>query len=407
MKIYNVTIIGGGVSGMTCALTLAENGIQDVLILERNDRVGKKLSSTGNGQGNITNLSLSIDNYHSVEVEGFSVVKSIIDEFDNSKVVKYFNNMGCLTTVDDRNRVYPSSKQASSLTDLLRFKLANTSVELSLSSYVTKIEKEENFKITLENGKVFYSRKVALCNGGKSSKNFGSDGNGYDLAKSLNHSITKLYPSLVQLKCKDVYKNLKGVRVDTCLTAFVGDKKIASAEGEVIFTDYGLSGNGIFYLTPRIVDKQGVKISIELLPEFTRENLYNFLIQKVDNSKEIIAENLLCGVVNNQLSKVILKRLNIQQDKNISGLEVKKIVNLIKDFSFDVVGTLGFDYSQVTKGGVKLCEVNDNLMSRLTNGLYFAGEILDVDGDCGGYNLQWAFSSGRKVALSIVEEFNR
>lgn len=403
MKRFTTTIIGGGAAGLFAAARLSTS--QDVLLLERGERLGKKLSATGNGQGNITNLSLSGDCYFSQTSLCALDLQTLLDSYPASSIREFFASLGVLTIADDRGRVYPASRQASSLTDALRFQLARLGTSVQTGARVTSIEKSgEEFIITAErNGEkeVYRSQNVVVCTGGKAAKNFGTDGSAYALVQVLGHSVTALYPSLVQLKTDTAYiKALKGIRAaDIGVTATWterGEQKTQSLRGDVIFTDYGVSGDAIFrisaYLT-HLLEQNGAVLSLDLLPTFTKEEVEHALSEKQKNYPDIPFGELLCGMVNNQIARAVARR--------VSSQSVEQLATLVKAFSLPVLGSLGFDYAQVTKGGVPLCELDENLQSKKVKGLYLAGEILDIDGACGGYNLHLAFATANLVCDAL------
>ena len=394
-------IIGGGASGLILAASLTQKG-EDILVLERNDRVGKKLSATGNGQGNITNLAVTQTEYFSSSPAGGARAHTIINDFDDKSLSAFFERLGVPLIADERGREYPAGRQASALTDALRFYIAEKGVRVQTNARVHAIKKQgEKWEITAESG-VFEAETVVLCTGGKAAKNFGTDGSAYALATALGHTVTPLTPSLVQLKTDTVHtKTLKGIRAaDAGLTAVWTEKgKTQKTEltGDIIFTDYGVSGDAVFRISAFITDKlsSAVTLYIDFLPNFTEERLFTLLTEKRKTFKELPQNELLGGVLNNQIGRAVLKRAN--------G-DIKEAVKLLKAFPLQVTGTLGFDYAQVTKGGIPLNEADGNLQSKYAKGLYFAGEILDIDGQCGGFNLQWAYSSARTVAKAIEEK---
>lgn len=388
MKNFNAAIIGGGASGMACAITLKKlNPKLSTIIIERNDRLGKKLSATGNGQGNLTNLNMSPDNYFCPNPQ---ILEDTLGDYDSA-----LHLFSCLFSYDGSGKVYPSGKQASALTDDLIYSLKKLDVQTLLSTSVEKIDK--GFVLTLSNGEKICSQTVVLCAGGKAQKQFGTDGTAYALAQKFGHKLTALYPSLVQIKTDVSHvKTLRGIRADCVATALVDGKEIKSFRGDVIFTEYGVSGNAIFSLSPYLIDKKDAQISLELLPDLTESEI----IESIENKRALGYEKseLLSGSVHNQIGRAIIKRCNSD--------DAKKIARSLKNFVLDVRGNLGFDYAQVTRGGMDLSQIDGNLQSKLCKNLYFAGEILDVDGECGGYNLHWAFKSGIKVAKAIADDFN-
>ena len=307
--------------------------------------------------------------------------------------------MGGLFSADERGRVYPTCRQASALTDLLRYYLNGKNTEISLSTKVTDVKKEgKYFLITTqtEHGEeCVCSENVIVCTGGKAAKNFGTDGNGYTLVKKFSHTVTPLYPALVQLKTDaSKTKSLKGIRVmNAKISAYERENLLKTTRGDLIFTEYGVSGDAIFKLSSyvtQLAEKGMVALFVDLLPEISEDVLYKRLLEKSRNTS-VNKQEFLCGILNNQIGRLIMKE----------NQDLKKIVETVKKFPIKVTGTLGFDYAQVTKGGIPLNEVDERLESKRQKGLYFAGEVLDVDGECGGYNLQWAFSSAVTVADAL------
>ncbi|MBE7085632.1 MAG: aminoacetone oxidase family FAD-binding enzyme [Clostridiales bacterium] len=406
MEKVTTAIIGGGAAGLMLAANLSAT--QKIAVFERGDRVGKKLSSTGNGQGNITNLRALETEYFTSSKEGAVRIEKILHAYDHNSLTEFFNALGVLLIADERDRVYPAGRQASSLTDALRFFVANRGVDIRLQSRVTDIKKSgDGFVLTVASGnetQMVAAENVVLCVGGKAAKNFGTDGSAYALAQKFGHTLTALYPSLVQLKTDTGYiKTLKGIRInDGVVTATVQKTgKDIRLQGDVIFTDYGVSGDVIFRLSAFLADeieKGKTSIFIDFLPEFSLEKIRETLWKKHETFPDMPVGELLGGIVNNQVGRAIFKRANGNIDQAAA---------LVKAFSLQVTGSLGFDYAQVTKGGVSLLETNAALESVLVNGLYFAGEVLDVDGQCGGFNLQWAYSSARTVADAINAKYAR
>lgn len=373
---------------MACAVYLKKlcKDVQ-VTIVERGDRLGKKLSATGNGQGNLTNVNVSADKYFSSDKQ---LVEEIIGKYDSA-----LDLFDCLFIHDGAGRVYPSGKQASSLTDNFIHKINKSGVKVMLSTTVTEIE--GSYTVTLSNGKQLKADAVVMCVGGKAQKQFGTDGSSYSLVELFGHKTTRLYPSLVQIKTdiKDI-KTLRGIRVDCVATAIVDGKEIKSFRGDVIFTEYGLSGNAIFSLSPYLVGYDFAKIKLEFLPDLSEADIQNIVERRKKSGYP--STELLSGSLHNQLGRVILKKCDSDNSKTIAAM--------VKAFCLDVYGNLGFDYAQVTRGGIMLDGVSHNLESKFMRNLYFAGEVLNVDGECGGYNLHWAFKSGMKVAESIADKIN-
>lgn len=405
MEKVQTVIIGGGAAGLFLATTL-KSVDQKTVVLERSERVGRKLSATGNGQGNITNLGVLREDYFSFSENGAARARAVIAQYDDTSLVSHLESLGLLLITDERGRVYPAGRQASSITDALRFSAAARGVDLRTNAKVTDLtDTEQGFVVFTENGRIL-AENVVLCTGGTVARSFGTDGSAYALAQKFGHTLTPLYPSLVQLKTdpKEV-KSLKGIRVPDASVAatwseFLGGrmhKRTVRLKGDIMFADYGVSGDSIFrlsaYLTHRIRD--GVSLSVDFLPSFTEEKIYTALVEKRKNFPFMPVGELLGGFVNNQVGRAVMKRA--KDDLRVAAKTVKA-------FTLQITGHLGLDSAQVTKGGVKIDEVDENLQSKLVKGLYFAGEILDIDGPCGGYNLQWAYSSARTVAAAIDEK---
>ena len=402
MEKITTAIIGGGASGLILANSLStQNG--KICVFERGERVGKKLSATGNGQGNLTNLGVLQEDYFSFDEQGAQRAKSIVQAYNDKHFCAFFRGLGVLTQSDERGRVYPTGKQASALTDALRYGLETRGVELFLNTKITRLKKSgTQFLLTAQTPtceKTFQAENVVLCAGGTAAKNFGTDGNGYALAAAFGHTKTRLYPSLVQLKTQlaDI-KSLKGVKIyDACVGACYrehGKVVEKSFVGDLLFTDYGVSGDAIFRLSAYIAHRidEGVTLFVDFLPKISKEEIMEAVEQKRRAFPSLPPIELLGGIVNNQVGRAILKR---------AEGDIHTAVSLLKRFELKVEGSLGFDYAQVTKGGIALAELDENLQSKKEKNLYFAGEIVDIDGACGGFNLQWAYSSACTVAAAI------
>ena len=406
MKEYAAIIVGGGASGMFCALRLAESGVKDVLLLERNDRLGRKLSATGNGQGNVTNTAMSAEHYFSGDA---GRVASVLARFGAEDLIGALSALGGIFLPDAVGRVYPASRQAASVTDLLRFALEGR-VEVRTGVRVLSARRDGAlFSVRTDGGKEFRGRALVLACGGKAAPHFGTDGSGYGLARAFGHTVTPLRPSLVQLKTEQTYiRGLKGVRADCAVRLLPGvaaakgmpaSKGDVCLRGDLLFTDYGVSGDVIFRLSAFC--REGDVLSVDFLPDCAPSAVAAAIRGKAERYPQMRGEDLLRGIVNSAVGKCLAKysaNAPFSQDRGLAD----RLAACVKDFRLPVVGSLGFDYAQVTKGGVPLGEVDDDLMSRRAEGLYLLGELLDVDGECGGYNLQWAFSCGAVAASAVA-----
>ena len=412
MEKIKTAIIGGGASGLVLASALKNK--QKTVVFERGERVGKKLAATGNGQGNVTNVGVTKKEYFSFS-GGETLAKEIVSRYDNASLVEFFENAGLLLVTDERGRVYPAGRQASALTDALRNLLSKSQVEIRLKTRVVDLEKVKGgylLTVEKENGEKeqVVAETVVLCAGGTVARSFGTDGSAYALAQKIGHKITPLFPSLVQLKAdtKEL-KSLKGIRVpDAMVTAYYTDlscgtprQRSMRLQGDIMFADYGVSGDSIFRLSPFLthrLQEGGVTLSIDFLPSFKENHVYQSLVKKRAQFPELITGELLCGFVNNQIARVVMKR---------AKGDLQAAARIVKAFTLTITGHLGLDSAQVTKGGIRMDEVDENLQSKKQKGFYFAGEILDIDGQCGGYNLQWAYSSARLVAAAIDCEIEK
>ena len=371
-----IAIIGGGAAGMTCAVLLARKGAE-VTLLERGERLGRKLSATGNGQGNVTNTDMCAEYYFS---DDLGKVGGILSRFGWKDAVRFLEGLGGVFLPDARGRVYPASRQASAVTDLFRRELKRLHVNILCSAQVHALTFDRDFSLKWAGGQM-HADAVVLAAGGKAAKNFGTDGSAYALAERFGHTVTPLSPALVQLRTDPQrVRGLKGIRVDGALRLERKGEKIFEGRGDILFTESGVSGDLTFRASSYA--KEGDVAVLDLLPDVSEE----LLLSRVREGED----GLLC-IVNNGLARMLMKQAHSRGE----------LVALIKRFPLPVTGTLGFDYAQVTKGGIPLGETDENLMSRYRAGLYLAGEILNVDGVCGGYNLHWAFASAHAAAEGI------
>lgn len=400
MEKIKLAIIGGGAAGLflACALQNTKN----VLLFERGERLGRKLSATGNGQGNITNLAVQTTDYFSVAEGNEEKAKNILATYGERSLIDFFASLGVLLSADERGRVYPSGRQASSLTDALRFALQEKGISVRLQTQIVDMEKAvDGFILTAKEADKpisYFAENVVLCAGGKAAKNFGTDGFSYALAEKLGHTVTSLYPSLVQLKTDTKHtKTLKGIRINDGILCAKTPKGEFSVQGDIIFTDYGISGDAVFRISALLaaeIPTGKCEVSIDFLPDCEGKTLKNAIQAKKKAFPKLAESELLFGIVNNQVGRAIMRR---------AEGNIEKAVRLLKEFTLPITGSLGFDYAQVTKGGIPLAEVTEGLESTKAKGLYFAGEILDVDGQCGGFNLQWAYASACTVAANFTK----
>ena len=391
-----VLVIGGGAAGMMAALTAAENGHQ-VTLLERQARVGRKLMATGNGRCNLTNHHVSPAHYHGGE--GFC--DHALAAFDVGSTLQYFAGLGLLTVAEDSGRVYPFSNMAGSVLDVLRFALENHGIDLHTACPVTGIRKKgDSFLVRTESGGEFTADRVILAAGGAAGGKVGGVMDGYQLAKSLGHHRTTLSPSLVQIKTEPTYpRALKGVKAECGITLRQDGETVAQNRGEVLFTEYGVSGPAIFDLSRAAATAGGALCCVlDFFPDWEPREALDWLRQRRTSAGDREAGTLLTGALHSRLGQMVCKAAGFtnQRAAGLDDAELQRIAVQAKGFALPVTGVCGFDQAQVTAGGLRCDEFDPRTMeSRLTPGFYACGEVLDIDGDCGGYNLQWAWSSGR------------
>ncbi len=402
--VHSVIIVGGGFSGLVLMNRFIKEGI-DFLLFEKNDRLGKKILATGNGRGNVSNEDLSFNHYHG---NNPSFCEYAIKTYDNRHIAGFFAEMGIILTAEN-GRLYPLSKQANSVLDGLR--LSDRDQKAIVGEKVTDAYYKNGIFTVIAGGREYFSKNLVLCVGGKSSPNFGTDGTSYDLAKKFGHKITTLYPSLVQLTtAKEDIKGLKGIKENAKVSAYSGNTKLAEAEGDILFTDNGISGNTVFYLSAYLVNAANASVSIDYLPGVDFDVCKQSLISRRSAYPHLTAESFLSGLVHSRISyKTISDLFGADflkvKYKDIDNDKIDKLIYRLKNTKINIKGNTGFSNSQVTKGGIDTKDVCATTMeSKLQKGLYFCGEVLDVDGDCGGYNLQWAYSSAMCAYMSIKGE---
>ena len=395
----NITIIGGGASGMMAALTAKQqNRNSEVVIYEKNDRVGKKILMTGNGKCNFSNMDFRIDYYRS---DSRRDLQCFFDDFGVKETLSFFEEQGLL--VKKRNGyLYPASEQATTVLDILRFACERVGVEIKTDKEVRKISRKDGaFLVDTKTEKKYFDRVILAC-GSKAGPKAITSGSGYLLAKSMGHHVIEPTPALVQLRCKeDFFKQIAGVRTECELTLFIDGMENQKERGELQLTDYGISGIPVFqfsrYAARAVKDKRGVTVSLNFLPDFSEESYDAFVHNRFEKKKGQSAECFFLGITNKKILQLFFKLANLRSEEIIEAGNRKKwekVFKLLRNFKVTVKETNPFDNAQVSAGGVCMDEVSEELESLLVPGLFFAGELLDVDGRCGGYNLQWAWTSG-------------
>ena len=392
-----VAIIGGGASGIMAALTAAKDKDNRIILFERQQRIGRKLVATGNGRCNLTNVGAELKNYHSEQPE---FAEFALSKFTPQDTLDFFHDLGLLTVTEYGGRVYPLSNSANSVLDVLRLALEKSGVELRCSCPVRELMKSgKGYQLTTDEDKVYADYVIVAC-GGAAGEKLGGVNDGYELLKPLGHKRTKLFPCLVQLICEGDYpKALKGVRADGKVTLMLGDDVLASSRGEIQFTETGISGPAAFDISRAASSQgEGATIYMDFLQDYACASLEALLLKRQKNHGELEASELFTGMLHNRLGRMIVKYCGFGATQPLSSLsreDIVKAFRISKAFPLRLKGTEGFANAQVTGGGVKTTGFNPETMeSWFMPGLFSCGEVLDVDGDCGGYNLQWAWASG-------------
>ena len=400
-----VGIIGGGASGMAAALAAAEYPDARVVLLERQARVGRKLLATGNGRCNLTNLHALEQGYHGENPE-FS--QPALRAFDTASTLEWFRSLGLFTTAEPSGRVYPYSDQANSVVDVLRLALERPNIQIKTGFEVQKIRRE-GAGFALSNGEeTILCEKLIVACGGLAGTKLGGSMAGYKLLGKLGHKCSRLRPTLVQLKCDwSGVTALKGVRANCHAQIYREDKLFAESSGELQFTEYGLSGPVIFEVSRDVCFAPGDwHCRLDFIPQWSMEELKTELQSRKTGSLPM--EELLTGILHNRLGRVLTKAAGVkgkQLVRELEDRELEEVCRAVKSFEILLTEPMGMDHAQVTAGGILTEQFDPQTMeSRLVPGLYACGEVLDIDGDCGGYNLQWAWSSGRCAGLHAGKE---
>lgn len=404
--LYDILVIGGGAAGLVAAICAKrKNDKLNILVCESADRVCKKLITTGNGRCNITNKNADITKYHGTDV---SYAKNVFDKYFVNDAVEFFSSIGVEIIFEEDGRAYPYSYQASSVVDALRFAADELGIATKCDCKVLDFDKKDNFAVKTTAGE--FTVKSLIVTGGMLSggKSVGSDGSVFQILKSKGFKAAKTTPAIVQLKTEtDITRQLKGIKVNANASLLLGGKKSRTEYGEVLFTDYGLSGPPILQISREAARTTlECQVVLDLAVEYTFEDLKNLLLERSENLKNRTLENFLTGFLNKRLGQVILKKCGLKLTDSVAKISDKDIINIaeaIKNLTFKVIDTTGFNNSQVTAGGILTGEFDECLQSKKYKGLFAAGEILDIDGDCGGYNLQWAWSSGMLASVGAVK----
>ena len=403
LKVY-CAIIGGGAAGLMCACVAKKNNKDKrIVVIEKDNRVGKKILVSGNSRCNLTNLNTTVDNYHS---DSFSSFDTLLSKYPPTKIIEYFESIGLMCTADDDGRVYPLSKQSSAVLSVLRNELKRRNVEEICDTEVLAINcSKGSFEIKCSD-KIIIAQKIVIATGGKNNYAQKVIGDTFAVSKSLGHTSTPLYPSLSPVKVKNKYiKSLKGIRATGKVTAVVNNKKVKSEYGEIQFSNDALSGICVFNLSSIINRNKNSQIIVQLLPDFSFEEIKDMLFKRIKLTRNENVQELFTGLFHKNIALAIIKESNVDTSlrcDKLSNAQINAIASTINAWKFECISDNDFSKAQVTSGGIRCSDINcDTFESKLRKNVYLCGEVLDVDGDCGGFNLQFAFSSGMCVGEQI------
>lgn len=395
-----IAIIGGGASGLAAAVSAAhENPKARIVIYEKKEKIGKKILATGNGRCNLTNQFMEPSCYYSEERE---MIHQVLSRFGYAQTLDFFRNLGLIT----KNRgdyVYPRSDQALSVVQAFQNELSRCHIKIITDIAVKTLQRNPDGFQFSDGSRIYSADKVILACGGKASPALGSDGSGYVLAKAMGHSLVPVVPALVQLKVKNhPFQQAAGVRTSARVSAYISGRETASDEGELQLTAYGISGIPVFqisrFISRALLQGQKASVGIDFVPELNSEELTSLFYELQGRCGSLCSKDFLNSVFPDKLIPCLLKQANIPRSlpvSKITGSQIDSLAKVCKSIRLEIFETTGFEHAQVCAGGVRTSQVNPYTMESLkTKGLYITGELLDVDGICGGYNLQWAWATG-------------
>lgn len=392
-------IIGAGPAGMMAAITASESG-RRVMLVDRNPQIGRKLLSTGNGRCNLTNAELSIDRFHGASPD---FIAAVINQFDQNDTMDFFRSLGLLLKQEDNGRIFPRTNQASSVVEVLRQRLRANRVEVALDTQVKSIDRDSNWRIDLIDGRSFEAIDLIVATGGRAAHQLGSTGDGLFWARKLGHSLTPMFAALVPIETAQSWpKEVAGVKIEARVQGLSKGQVIGESTGDLLFTTYGVSGTAAMALARPVaaaLANDPVSLNIDMFSDMTTSQLDNLLSDVLTNAANISLCEAMIGMLPSPLIEIVCKSAGLdraQKATQVTDKQCAKLAGVMKNLTLTVAKLRPYKEAQVTAGGVDCSEINPQTMgSKLHDNLYFAGEILDVDADSGGFNLQWAWSSGR------------
>ena len=389
---------------MAAAIAAAESGEHNVTLIERQARVGRKLLSTGNGRCNITNIGASAENYHGGDRR---FAEYALGLWTPERVLGFFSELGLMTVTEYGGRVYPLSNQASSVLDVLRFALEKPNIRLLTGVTVESVRRRgSGFELRWEGESLRCDKLVVACGGCAGSK-LGGVMDGYNLLKSLGHSRTSPYPSLTQIRTRpEIPRSMKGVKVQAAVMALKGKRELDRSSGDLLFADNGVSGTVVFDISRAVATAgEGVSLEIDLFENLDRSGVKKYLYSRREARPAAPAKEIFAGALHSRVGMALCKYAGINPENpcsELSAANMDALASAAKALRLEVTGVSGFESAQVTAGGISTAEFDPKTMeSRIVPGVYACGEVLDIDGDCGGYNLQWAWASGLLAGESL------
>lgn len=404
--VKSIAVVGAGASGMMAAVWAARAGAK-VTVYERNDRVGKKILATGNGKCNFSNEKMGSAWYFG---SGKVMIDEIYQSFGLKETIQFYEELGM--RIRNRNGyLYPASEQAATVLDVLRYEMQRLAVTIHTGQQVMEIRKlKDGMQLEMQNHQKHQYDTVILACGGMAAPKTGSDGQGIRLAEQLGHHIVPNVPALTALRCKEgFYKQVSGVRCDAELTLWISGQKVCTERGELQLTDYGISGIPVFQFSREaayaVQNQKCTTVEIDFLPDYEDNEYTSFWKKRWIAQADQTMEQFVTGIVNKKVGLLLLKQADIKETvraENVPKAKRNKLSTMFRSFRVEVRSTNSYEQAQVSAGGVDCREVTSRMESKLVRGLYFAGEMLDVDGICGGYNLQWAWSSGAVAGMAAA-----